>query len=977
MGRRRNWNGLSGGPVMGRRSNFDGKGKGGRWLARQGTTSWVPGNVKPTGFGNSPNVWNCLDYTTDLVSLWTFGEGTGTTLHDVAPLTEQQNLTFDTPQGTGAGLVTSSNFTWNFNSDLGRWYGSVSGIPFVPGGQVDKVEPSDGMNPNRGGICELTDVVQDQSVGPNIEWNQFSVELWISSTGEFNGTGMIMGNTRDRFSGFSKTILHPNWAIWEASGNYVVGVRTYSDWTRFTHTSKTPNISKQSGLQHLVLTCKPGGPWLLQAEIRLWVNGKLEIDVLQSWQSFLMETEYLGRTWKESNPKGPCTGVDYHYSCWTTKLGRGIPNPSNPSIDPEEWIGHYYQAATYDKALSQGEVQTKFDAGYTMGADCLGDLAPIPSSTMALPASSTLENCVNCNQTQYPPTTTFQTSITGIRKQTTTLNYSLSSPDGLVEGTDYADVTPHGYTTIPATKWASDITLSANPTSVSSGEIHITLSSTSLGILGSPLSAIQHKMTMKTYDTSCEVSGYGDRTLLSDYVSSLPIPFALVTSGVQAPHAHDVSAAIHLSAHPSNVLSYSITPSTIVFEPGKVNVSNNILAPATINPWVDGDSVRLIVSSAESDSGHPLSANVDEVITISNDISWNKPGPGSTGCRIPDYQLKDPNDAWWYDSANNFVSSNPGTIIGYKFNQAVLSKPTTATHGLSFRDCVFDGRDANGVDSIDQVIVGDDTHMARDLSLRYCTVRNSITTLISGCTLRFVQNCDFFESGYGGIHGLGASAGCIIKDNWIHQIGRKKDFGDIPMYGISLWGATSGATITGNYVDTRNPKLYDCDPITGVIGPGGSINCHAPHVSAGCSVDYDDYTPDGCIEVISQKAGVSGTVDVSGNWFGGWKTWCQRYVSGLSSFDASVTIQYNRYERDFVGPQVTHNFAGFWIPNKQWTWDNGKGTLADTWEDTGVPISYATMTWTNSNEWSLFACEFYNNCAPGTYDPDLDCSYYC
>jgi hypothetical protein len=721
-----------------------------------------------------------------------------------------------------------------------------------------------------------------------------------------------------------------------------------------------------------------------EAEICLWVDGKLEIVQYEAWHTAFNRTSYLARAWdRSSGDCGTPTKANYH-TCWTTKLGRNWNKgwAGAPMLD--NWVGDYYMAATYDYALTQGEVQTKFAAGHTMSVDCIGDLALAPSSTMALPASSTLENCSNCNPNQYPPTTTFQTSITGIRNSAATLNYSLSSPDGLVEGTDYKDITPHGYTTIPATKWGSDITLSANPTSTGRGEIHITLSSTSLGILGSPLSSIQHKMTMKSYDASCEVSGIGDRTLLSDYVSGLPIPFTLVTSGVQTPHAHDVSAAINVSAHPSNVLSYSVTPSTIVFEPGKRNVSNNMLAPSLPdNQWNDGDSVRLIVSSAESDSSHALSANIDEVITISNDQDATKPGPGNTGCRIPDYQLKDPNDAWWYDSANNFVSANPGIIIGYKFNQAVLSTATSATHGLFFVDCVFDGRDANGVDRIDQVIVGDDTNMARDLDLLCCTVRNSITTLISGCTLRSVRYCDFFESGYGGIHGLGASAGCTISNNWIHQIGRKKDFGGLYIAGISLWGATSGATITGNYVDTRSTQLYDCDTDTGVIGPGTSINCHAPHVSAGCNVDYDDYTPNGGIEVRSVKDGVSGTVDVSGNWFGGWNTWCHWYEepdTAGSAFVALVTVQKNRYERDFVSTNSPGQYGGGFM-NRYGT-DPGQvnwhtlGSFADTWEDTGERIHEAAYI-SPILEWSLFACEFYGTCAPGSNDPDLDCSYYC
>ena len=106
------WNGLSGtedGPVIGRQSPYTGV-LGGRGLQRAGKTSWVPGNFRPPGFGNPPNEWDCGLPTWEPVSLWTFGEGTGTTLPDVAPLTLEQNLLFDVPQGTGAGLVTSSNF---------------------------------------------------------------------------------------------------------------------------------------------------------------------------------------------------------------------------------------------------------------------------------------------------------------------------------------------------------------------------------------------------------------------------------------------------------------------------------------------------------------------------------------------------------------------------------------------------------------------------------------------------------------------------------------------------------------------------------------------------------------------------------------------------------------------------------------------------------------------------------------------------
>ena len=617
---------------------------------------------------------------------------------------------------------------------------------------------------------------------------------------------------------------------------------------------------------------------------------------------------------------------------------------------------------------------------------------------MGLPPSSILHNCVNCNPTQYPPTTVCEVWAIGKswERPSINVNYSLSSPDGLVEGIDYADKTPHGYATL--LNWydaggkgtQGEITLSAIPTSTSSGEIHITVSAVSDGIFGCPslwagnwtpptydLSCIQHVMTLSAYDASCSVVGYGDRTLLSDYVSGLPIPFRLKTKGDQTAHSYDVSAPITVSAHPSNIGSYAITPSTIVFEAGKTQVSNNILAPAFPYEWADEDSVRLVVSSADSDSGHTLSANVDEVITISNDQNLNKPGPGNTGCRIPDYQLKDPTNEWWYDSTTNFVSANPGMITGYKFNQAVLSTDTERTDGLFFADCVFDGRDANGVDSISNVIYGNDTNRARDLMLLRCTVRNSKVTLISGCLLKSVIACDFFESGTDGIHGLGASGGCTIRDNWIHQIGRKKNFGGVSMYGISLWGATSGATITGNYVDTRSTELPDCDPITGVIGPGTSINCHAPHVrqKPKCNASFDDYTPNGCIEVISLKDTVSGTVDVSGNWFGGWNTYCHTYgeLGGLepSAFGATVTIQKNRYERDFVGDFiVSGDMTGGTI-----AWDTS-GPLPDTWEDTGEYIHQAVYQ-SPRLEWSLFACEFYGNCPPGSNDPDLDCSYYC
>ena len=103
---------------------------------------------------------------------------------------------------------------------------------------------------------------------------------------------------------------------------------------------------------------------------------------------------------------------------------------------------------------------------------------------MGLPPSSILHNCVNCNPTQYPPTTVCEVWAIGKSWERPSINgnYSLSSPDGLVEGIDYADKTPHGYATL--LNWydaggkgtQGEITLSAIPTSTSSGEIHITVS---------------------------------------------------------------------------------------------------------------------------------------------------------------------------------------------------------------------------------------------------------------------------------------------------------------------------------------------------------------------------------------------------------------------------------------------------------------------------------------------------------------------
>jgi len=958
------WNGkpgTRGGPVIGRRSPYTGI-QGGRGLQRSGKVSWVPGNTQYAGFAKSHNAYGGR-ISDGLVSIWYFGEGDGVKLHDVTPLTFKQDLTWAPP-----GFGVTVNMAWKYSDTHSRWCGAfeASGI-----GDPPDYEPTDDSNLPTG-RGELYYEMESQRAAAKI--NQFSVEAWVDPSSITQSPyKVIFGMTLDGdFHNNYNYILAQS-----ASGSAALGTDVgapsscYSIAARVNDPIASPannftgvkfrttasGVAKTQ-LQHLVMTVKgeDAGP-----RLRLWVDGKLEINYLDKYHWTDDKYDYTAY-WVAPSPTTTIT-----HEAWCTKVGRsydfssvGLPEGWN------DWEGDIYLIATYDHALNKGEVLTNYNAGIVNNPP-----PALPTINMVEPLTSILHNCSACNQTQYPPTTTLKVDADTFRVVPINVNYSLSSPDGLVEGTDYADVTPHGYATIAGKDWEADITLSANPSSLSSGDIHITLSSVSIGSLGS---TVQHIMSMAPYDgEGYQVSGYGDRTLLADYVSSLPIPFTLVsgTDTIITPNSYEISASIHVSGHPSNILSYSVTPSTIVFEPGKVHVSNNMLAPTTINPWQDADSIRLIVSSAESDSSFTVSANVDEVITISNDISFNKPGPGNTGCRIPDYQLKDPNDAWWYDSVNNFVSANPGIITGYKFNQAVLSTPTSATHGLFFMDCVFDGRDANGVDSIDMVIVGDDTNRSQDLDLMWCTVRNAKTTLISGCTIRRLWKCDFFESGYGGVHGLGASAGCIISDNWIHQIGRKKDFGGIGVFAISLWGATSGATITGNYVDTRSTQLWDCDPITGVIGPGTSINCHAPHVEVGCDAAYDDYTPNGCLEVRSLKDNVSGTVTVSGNWFAGWET-CHVFGKWdqTKSYDASVTISLNRYERDFTGEFIVvtqYDPPGFIYFL----------TDSETWEDTGVDISDAFYYGNDTREWSLFACEFYQNCAPGSYDPDLDCSYYC
>ena len=128
---RRNANGLPGNNVMGRRSNVDGKGKGGRWLARQGKNSWVPGNTQYAGFAASHNAYGGR-IKDGLVSLWLFGEGTGYKLNDVTPLTYDQDLTW-APFG-------NVNMTWAHSSTYGRWYGAFD--PSANGAGQD-LEPTD------------------------------------------------------------------------------------------------------------------------------------------------------------------------------------------------------------------------------------------------------------------------------------------------------------------------------------------------------------------------------------------------------------------------------------------------------------------------------------------------------------------------------------------------------------------------------------------------------------------------------------------------------------------------------------------------------------------------------------------------------------------------------------------------------------------------------------------------------------------
>lgn len=947
----------------GRRSQWN----QGRWMAKYGITSWLPGDTEYAGFAQSHNAYGGR-IKDNLVSLWSFGEGTGTTLNDLVAKTYKQDLRWDSSQAV--------NMTWVNSSTYSRWYGA-----FDPsaGGAAQDLEPTDnGLPYPRSG--ELYFEMARQRDASAI--NEFSVETWIHTSSITQSPyKFIFGMTLDGdfYNNYNYILAQGGSGTVElgtdgtASSVYSIATRTRPKntvWGPLNYTgvnwkTTAAGVAKTQ-LQHLVMTAKGEDN---NIRMRLWVDGNLELDELEWYYGGSNgDNKYnWTRHWY------PSTNDGVHKS-WCTKVGRSYDFSSvGLAAGWNDWNGGMYTLATYDHALTKGEVLTNYAAGIVNNPP-----PGLPVIGLTDPLSSTLHNCSACTLPPYnSDTVTIGLDANAFRAVPLNVNYSLSSPDGLVEGTHYVDKTPHGYATIAATDWETNITLSANPTSVSSGEIHVTLSSTSVGTLSGNL---KHVVTLKSYPGSAVwVSGQGSRTILTDYVSGAPMAFSLnLSDGTSAIVGHDVSAECWLSATSTNIGSYQVQPFILTIPAGQSISTCSIVVPwpSTGNRWIDGDSFSMTVSAAGCGDcvSHNVSANVSELITISNDQNFNKPGPGNTGCNLQDSQLKDPTYEWWYDSANNFVSGNPGVIQGYKFNQAVLSTAAAATHDLIFWNCVFDGRDANGKDSVEQVIVGDQTNYAENLKLYYCTVRNAKTTLMSGVSISTIHRCDFFEAGFGGIHGLGASAGCNINDNWVHQIGKKSDFGGIAMYGISLWGATSGVNIIRNYIDTRRTDLWTCDS-AGTIGPGTTINCHAPHVSAVCDGTFDDYTPNGCIEVRSLKANVGGNVNVSANWFGGWET-CHTYGawSPTYTYDASVTIELNRYERDFTGDFLVT--TGFDTTGGLTHWTTNSSGRADTWEDTGQPIFLSAQPWSDLREWSLLACEVYGNCPPGSYDPNLACSYY-
>jgi len=422
-----------------------------------------------------------------------------------------------------------------------------------------------------------------------------------------------------------------------------------------------------------------------------------------------------------------------------------------------------------------------------------------------------------------------------------------------------------------------------------------------------------------------------------------------------------------------------------------------------------------------------MAHSVFSELTVSS-LPWpNMPGPGNTGCRLPESSLKSPyGQPWWEPDDKTpssayfgtILSSTPsGTIItGYKFQHVSIA---SGVSGLTFRDCVFDAnmygnyRYSPSGDGGNTYITGatlidfdrDYGKPPRNITLDYCTLRRGYRA--TRCTNNYVglfktiKNCavtDMHSHWYAIFDNFHHETSAVIKDNWFARLGRQdtgyssaKSLIDISKNYGGHCG--SGFIFSGNYVDTGSDWLYRSDnkayTETNTYAPQWdpcAEDCcpEASHVPVGAyalnSIFYDvaDYYSNTYLC----------NIDVSGNWFQGWS-------DGASATSDSAFIKYgtwnsagtqnrtwrfgqNKFGRDFTGDfsaisnnGIVNGSVSVDFSQQEWM-DGGTLTLASEWA--GAPGT----TGQSFSDYSRYLCaKVYYTCDTDLWDWAKEADYFC
>lgn len=886
----------------GRRSQWN----QGHWMAKNGITSWLPGQESAAGMTNAYNTSD-RRVTDGLTSIWWFTEGTGTTVEDRATNAKDTDLTI--VRGTWAQDATYNN----------RY--------FLSGGVYCTAATDELYNAMQSkvtaGVC-----------------NEFTIEAWVKPTNvtqEGPARIVTLAETDNGPRSANFMVGQGKWSGQSPKDVYDTRVRV-NDIDNDGDNQQTLTGTATTSLQHVVYTVK-GEPTGIRS--KLYVDGIEKINV---------ELPYTDSTDTSAN----------WINCWSPGYNLNVGDSSSVADGSRQWDGGFYLLAMYTRALTSGEITTNYMAGPTTDS-----VLPVPSCQIDDPVSST----VNADGT--PVSIPF--SIGGWRATDITCTYTVSG-DSNTSGhfTVNKDLT----LTIDPGVYANTISITPLTSLSADGNVSATLTSMSTG---SPVAGqATYTLTVCSLDKDVVVSGAGDRTLDTAYFTDkLPLTFIM-----DRPHKYDVSVLdLGLSAAATNVGTYGLTTSTIVIPSGTTNYVTMILSGIDFS---SGDYMTVSASQASSISSQasatwPSGAASSDTITITNENIPGRPGPMNTGHSIPDWLLKSPvGEPWWNDSKHLVVSggtaAQPLVIKGYRFQNVKLSTSTSAADYVNFEDCLFDG---SGTTS--EYLIGCTTsNKNRNLSLNRCTLRGTTTVwsngnqawagvnLISGPIFKYIGYCNMWEGTGDAIASFQWDDNCIVEGNWIHQLGKGlNSHAD----GIQTTQQPDDFTldIKGNYFDMKKPSLYADTTFTTYI-----LNGYAPQVKDGYDATWTNYKANNPIRVVSDQGNVSGTINVTGNWFNGWNT-CHIYGSknnfnGYGNF-ATVNVSSNYYERDFTGGFIATGggFSGTGGLN----WDR----TTETWFDTGESIDEAHTG--AVKKWSRVVCEAEGNCPAGTWDPDQLPWYWC